>query len=89
MKDSFLSLSDRKESFMAFRPRDQKAVEPLRFWLFTEMSAGVSDARSAPPVTAKPLVGTNIPMLNVVPEGADAIGMIGKALAPGRTEVEM
>src|SRR5256885_1574880 len=34
----------------------------------------------------KPLVGANIPMLNVVPLGAEAIGMIGKVSLPGQPD---
>jgi hypothetical protein len=51
--------------------------------------AGFSAARRAPPVRGRPPVGANIPMVNVEPLGAEAIGTTGKALPPGRTEVEM
>jgi hypothetical protein len=52
-------------------------------------NVGPVAARRVPPVTARPPVGTNMPMLKVVPEGAELIGMTGYALPPARTEVEM
>jgi len=51
----------------------QNAVTKAAGWSFTDVSIGLVDARTAPPVTGSPPVGVFIPMVNVDPVGAVAI----------------